>query len=255
MTLAKLRIVGIHLLVLSAVAGAGAAASFRFARVPARWTLPSYPQLAGRPGQGSVNPIVLALAGRPAATATAGVPRPVPRIRAITVSPNWITLRAGGRVVETIPIVGHALNLSQITQAVADPSWISQPAPGVIDLRAALIMETGTSLTVAPPSVARAPMIADRPGVFLAPPMARCSDQIRHGHIVAPPGYADAYRPFVLAENRASMWITSSRLAGLGWNWDDSYGVSWKTGSTGGATGSTFTGNYFGVYTRAGPAW
>jgi parallel beta-helix repeat protein len=61
--------------------------------------------------------------------------------------------------------------------------------------------------------------------------------------------YTGAYRPFVLAEKRSRLWITNSRLAGLGWNWDDSYGVSWKSGSTGGATASTFTGNYFGVYT------
>ena len=91
-------------------------------------------------------------------------------------------------------------------------------------------------------------MLADRPGVLLGAHGAML--RITSATVVSPHlDYAGGYRPFVLAENRAQLWIRSSHLAGLGWNWDDSYGVSWKTGSTGGAIGSTFTGNYFGVYT------
>ncbi len=245
--LVKLRILAAHLLILGAVAGMGAAASLAFARVPVSWKLPRFPPLAARPGEGRVNPIVLALAGLPADADSAAMAHPTPRIRAITVSPGVITLRAGGRVVRTIAIARRALNLSQLSQVIADPSWIGQPAPGEIDLRSALIMDQGTSLTVAPPS-ARVLRLADLPGVLLG----------AHGALLriasatvtsARLRYNGAYRPFVLAEHRARLLITSSRLAGLGWNWDDSYGVSWKTGATGGATASDFTGNYFGVYT------
>lgn len=245
--LAKLRILGLHLFILGAVAAAGAAASMTLARVPVHWTVPNFPLLGARPGEGRINPMVLSLAGLPADTDSPGVPQPLPSVRAITVSPQDITLRAGGRVVATIPIAHPSLNLSQITRAVANPSWISQPGPGVIDLSAALIMEQGTALTVAPPT-ARVLVLADRPGVLLGAHGA--SLRIASATVMSQrTRYTGAYRPFVLAEKRSRLWITNSRLAGLGWNWDDSYGVSWKTGSTGGATDSTFTGNYFGVYT------
>jgi parallel beta-helix repeat protein len=260
---AKLRIVGIHLLILCAVAGAGAALSLRFARVPVQWQLRSYPHLAVRPNEAAVNPVLAAVQGMPPDSDMRRERRPSPRIHAIMVSPHAITLRAGGRIVRSISIARPALELTQIVRAVADPSWISHAAPGVVDLRAALIMGPGTSLTVAAPSV-RVLRLTDRPGTMLA--ADRAALVIRSATVTSPhmryidspgvqdtdsPGVQDTdrYRPFILAESGSRMWITDSRLAGLGWNGDDSYGVSWETGSTGGATGSTFTGNYFGIYT------
>jgi parallel beta-helix repeat protein len=57
-------------------------------------------------------------------------------------------------------------------------------------------------------------------------------------------------RAFVLARDRASMSVLDSRLQQLGYAADERYGVTWRTpGTTGEVSGSTFTGNYYGVYT------
>lgn len=246
--LAKLRIVGFHLLILCAVAGAGAAASLTVARVPVRWRLPHFPALPPRaPELGAASPIALVQKGLPPGSAADRTSRPSVGIRAIVVAPHEITLLAGGRVHQSIRLGPRSPDLPQLVRAIADPAWISAPAPGVIVLRAALVMERRTSLTIAPPA-AHMLLLADRPGVFLGAHHGTLrieSATVESPHL----RYTGAYRPFVLAEVGSRLLIEHSLLAGLGWNADDSYGVSWKTGWTGGATGSTFADNYFGVYT------
>lgn len=246
--LAKLRIIGVHLLILTAVAGGAAGASLSLARVAVPWRLPHFPALPPRmPQAGQESPIGLAQDGLPPDAAANHVSRPRERIHAIVVAPHEITLLSGGRVTRSIWSPQRSPNLPQLVQAIADPSWISAPVPGVVVLRAALIMKRRTTLTVAPPA-AHLLLLVDRPGVFLGAHHGTL--RIRSAAIESPRlAYTGSYRPFVLAEAGSRLLITHSLLAGLGWNADDSYGVSWKTGSTGGATGSTFADNYFGVYT------
>jgi parallel beta-helix repeat protein len=253
--LAKVRATVIHLLVLAAVLGVCTAASLTVGRVRLPWRLPGFPVLPVRvlePGQQS--PIALVRHGLPPDMDVAGTgPRhrragPSAAIRAIVVSPHKITLLAGGRVIESIPVARRSPDLPELVRAIADPYWINVPAPGVVVLRVALIIENRASLTVSPPAV-RLLLLADNPGVLLGA-HRRGILRIESTAIESPDlRYTGDYRPFVLAEQRSRLLIRHSLLAGLGWDYDDSYGVSWKTGSTGGATSSTFTGNFFGVYT------
>ncbi len=248
MILAKLRILGLHLLILGVVSGAATAATLTFGRVAQARRLAPFPQLPVRIHyDAKASPIWLAMAGLPPDT-DATHPRQARRaIRAITVRPADVALLAGGRVVRWIPTAGRSLSLADLAQIIADPSWISQPRPGVIDLRAALVAESGATVTVAPP-YARRLWMADIPGVFLG---AHHATMLIKSAVISSsrPEYRGSYRPFVLADAGSRLWIVRSRLTGLGWNWNDSYGVAWKSGSTGGATRSTFSGNYFGLYT------
>ena len=245
--LAKLRILGVHLVILSIVAAAALAASLTFGRVTQPRRLPPFPHLPVRShGHAKSDPIAQANAGVPPGSGRWR--RPQARIRVMMVTPEGVSLRVGGTRVRWIGTTRAVRDLAQLAAIVTDPSWISEPAPGVIRLRAALIMEKGTALTVAPPSVHLLRMVAKVPGVFLGATHARLV--IRSATVTSSqPTYTGSYRPFVLADEGSRMQITDARLAGLGWNWNDSYGVAWKNGATGGATRSTFTGNYFGLYT------
>jgi parallel beta-helix repeat protein len=57
-------------------------------------------------------------------------------------------------------------------------------------------------------------------------------------------------RAFVLARDRGSMDVLDSRMEQLGYAANERYGVAWRLrGTTGEVRGSTFTGNYYGLYT------
>jgi hypothetical protein len=80
-------------------------------------------------------------------------------------NPFNISLRARGRVIRRIQNADRSPSLPEIVQLIGGPSWISEPRPGVMYLRAALIAESGATFTVAP--FARRLLMADIPGVFL----------------------------------------------------------------------------------------
>ncbi len=247
--LAKLRILGVHLLILAIVGGAAGVASLTFGRLIQTRQVPRFPHLPVRlHGDSRYDPIAQADAGLPPGDDEAGQRHHQAAIRVIMVTRDGVSLRAGGRPVRWIPTARPVSDLAELAAIIADRSWLSQPRPGVIKLRAALIMERGTSLIVAPPSVHLLRMIAGVPGVFLGATQALLV--IRSVTVTSSQAtYLGSYRPFVLADERSRLQITRARLTGLGWNWNDSYGVTWKDGSTGGATGSIFSGNYFGLYT------
>jgi parallel beta-helix repeat protein len=56
-------------------------------------------------------------------------------------------------------------------------------------------------------------------------------------------------RPWILAHNGSRMDVTDSSLSRLGYNAYGRYGVSWRTHAHGAVSGSTFDGNYYGLYT------
>jgi parallel beta-helix repeat protein len=57
-------------------------------------------------------------------------------------------------------------------------------------------------------------------------------------------------RAWVLARGGASMEVLDSRMQQLGYDRAERYGVAWRTRGTGGEVrGSTFTGNFYGLYT------
>ncbi|SRR6266581_2867173 len=245
--LSRLRIIGIHLLIIAAVSGAAAAASLTFARMPQTTRVHPFPILPAR-GEPAITagPAWLAMKGIPSDVRAARLRRRSAAVRVIVVAPWQVTLRAGGRVVRSFHASQRSPSLTQLVRLIAESSWIASPQPGVTYLKAGLVVTAGTSLTVAPPSARL--VLADRPGVFLYADHGALT--IKFATVESTrPQYTGSYRPFVLADQHSYMQITHARLIGLGWDWSDSYGVAWKNGSTGGATGSTFSRNYFGLYT------
>jgi len=240
----KARIYLAHLLIVAVIGAGGAASAVTLGRISQPLHLRRFPILPVRVEEDiDTSPITAVFRG---------VPPDIPgmlaqrSVRVIRFEPGRLMLYAGGQVVRRIPADGRSMGLSQLAALIDDPSWIGSGPHGTFTLRAALVAVNGATLRVGGPC--RRLLLADRMGVFLG---ARHATLLIQSATVQSgvPAYRGRYRPFVLADNQSRLVISRSRLIGLGWNWTDSYGVSWKSGTTGGATNSTFSGNYFGIYT------
>ncbi len=217
--------------------------------------------LAQRPAYVSApDPVLRAEAGLdPNSTDEApGVARP--DVRTIEVSRSGtgqgadgrdrIDLLIGGVPTRTIPIAGPSTTPGALVDAIGDDTWMRRSTPTEVVLDAALVMESGTTLTVAAPLTRL--VLGTRPGVFLGGAEAtlaftgvavEASDRAvpRAGEV----GSGD--RPFVLAEG-GRMEITTSAFRYLGRDWSGSYGVSWTKGAGGFATSSTFERGFMGIF-------
>ncbi len=173
-----------------------------------------------------------------------------PDVRAVLVGPDAVTLLRGGRVERTVPLARPVTTPAEIAAAVADEEWIRMSTPTEVVVDTALLMQPGTTLTVAAPL--RRMVLQARSGVFLGGEDAtlrftgvevEASDRAvpRQGEVGA------GSRPFVLAAG-GRMEIDDSTFRYLGRDWNDSYGVSWTKGATGRATGSTFEHGFMGIF-------
>lgn len=174
--------------------------------------------------------------------------------RAMLLQTDQIRLHAGGTLVRTVPWpVGAAYTLPALAAAVSDGRWIEQVEPGVFEVRAALVQDPSTTLRVAPPEVAEVRLV-DNPHVFLGGRRAVASfDGVRvRSWSAAEGGVDDDYhdgRPFVLYEDGSRLDINESVFDHLGSDRAQAYGVAWRTGgTTGTVTKSTFSANFFGMY-------
>lgn len=175
---------------------------------------------------------------------------PEPDIRTIQVLPEAITLLAGGRPVRTVPLAEPATTPERIAAAIGDEDWMRMSTPTEAVLDAALVMQPGTTLTVAPPL--RRLVLQARPGVFLGGDEAtlRFTDvEVEASDRTVPVAgeVGPGSRPFVVAAG-GTMEVTGSTFRYLGRDWNDSYGVSWTKGASGWATGSTFERGFMGVF-------
>lgn len=173
--------------------------------------------------------------------------------RAIVVDPAIVRLQAGGKIVREIALTtkNAPLNLPQLVQAVADPGWIAQPQPGIIEVKAAIIQRAGSNIVVSSP--VKEVRLVDRPHVFMGGRASRIAfDGVkvtswkRDGS-----GPDDNYRdgrPFVLYSEGSQFDIKKSTFTMLGSDRAGSYGIAWRLESSGTIEDSTFTKNFFGQY-------
>ena len=198
-------------------------------------------------------PEVLALTGRPALSTDARPLPPTDAVRVIAVRPTTIELRQGGQILRTIPRpFGTHTQLSEVTAAVADPAWLSNPDPGVYRLSAALILWRGVGLDV--PSGGTTLHVVTGETRFLAIDGSATStiDGLTVDVEGAPAGWAGprVQRPFVLFDEAAVVHVTNSRFVDLGWDSNGTLGVAFNRGATGSIRRSTIDGNFIGLYTQ-----
>ncbi len=180
--------------------------------------------------------------------------KPDPSIRAIVVFPTQTLLYAGGKIVRVINIHAPA-TLAKLDKVVANRRWMSA-ARHSVTLRAAVVIEHGSSMRIAAP-VTKELILTVRRGVFLA------ADQ---GHLHLARVYVHASdskvpdtftkpgpvagRPFILASEKSSMTVNRCVFRYLGRDWNSSYGLSWSKGSTGSVRNSLFEHDFIGVYSN-----
>jgi len=176
-------------------------------------------------------------------------------IRAIEVNPRQTIMLAGGRAVRVIDVRAPR-TLSRLVRIIGNRRWIRQSA-GTVTLNAAVLVEHGSSMTIAAP-VTSGLVLTVRPGVLLAAvngsTLRIAGVDVRAGNPDVPdtsvPAAQVAGRPFLLASQGSTMAIRHSTFEYLGRDWNSSYGVSWSKNSTGSVTDSVFEHDFIGVYTN-----
>jgi mannuronan 5-epimerase len=100
----------------------------------------------------------------------AGAAKPAAAIRAIEIYPAQTVMLAGGRAVRIINKRAPK-TLRDLVKIVRDRHWISESS-ATVTLNAAVVIEHGSSMTIAAP-VTSGLMMTVRPGVFLAASRAK----------------------------------------------------------------------------------
>jgi mannuronan 5-epimerase len=180
---------------------------------------------------------------------------PAAAVRAIEVSPRQTVMLAGGQAVRIMDLPAPK-TLSALVRIIRNRRWIGQSS-GTVTLNAAVLIEHGSSMTIAAPATSGL-VLAVRPGVFLAASqhgaLTISGVHVRAGNAGVPdtfsPPPAVAGRPFLLASQNSTMTITDSTFSYLGRDWNSSYGLTWSKHSTGSVTNSTFDHDFIGVYTN-----
>jgi mannuronan 5-epimerase len=203
--------------------------------------LTAYPQVAPRPPYvRAISPIDSDMAGFAPNSTLANPGQPENAVRVVAVYPGRVELLAGGRAVSQT--VGSVATLPELAALVHRSSWLACDSAGTCTLSAAVVLEQGTKLAITGGSV----RLGGEPGVLLG--LNGATLVADHARITSlDPGAA--YRPFIDAENTSHLVLSNSTVSGLGRDWNQSYGVSWMSGSTGSARATTFEDNFIGVYT------
>src|SRR5260370_13711504 len=94
-----------------------------------------------------------------------GTAKPAAAIRAIEIYPAQTVMLAGGKAVRIINRRAPR-TLRDLVRIITNPHWISESS-GTVTLKAAVIIEHGSSMTIAAP-VTSGLVMTVRPGVFLA---------------------------------------------------------------------------------------
>ena len=172
--------------------------------------------------------------------------------RAVVVFADRLELLEAGQLVRTVPLPpADERRFEEVAAAVADRGWVSQVEPGVFVVDTAVV-QRGSTLVTAEPAV-RELRLTTRPHVFLGGLQSTgrfegvriTSWDVATG---APDAVLEDGRAFVLYRDGSRLDIVRSTFEHLGSDRSEAYGVSWRTGSSGSVTGSTFASNFFGVY-------
>lgn len=180
--------------------------------------------------------------------------KPDAAIRAIEIYPTQTFMLAGGRAVRIIDKPAPR-TLDDLVRIVGDRKWISVSS-ATITLNSAVIVERGSSMTIAAP-VTSGLVMTVRPGVFLAASRGRLritGVYVRASDTKVPDAFIspsrDTGRPFLLAAQDSSMIIKDCTFKYLGRDWNSSYGLTWSAGSTGSVSNSTIDHDFIGFYSN-----
>jgi mannuronan 5-epimerase len=243
-----------YLITVGAVLGAALISTFVLGRSYSQltYTTAAFGRLPYVPSFDPVEDVTLGIS--PNSTYQAGG-IPDRAIRAIEVNPRQTIMLAGGRAVRIIDKPAPR-TLSRLVRIIGNRQWIAQSA-GTVTLNAAVLVEHGSSMTIAAP-VTSGLVLTVRPGVLLAAvdggTLRIAGVHVRASDPDVPdtsvPAAQVAGRPFLLVSQGSTMTITHSTFDYLGRDWNSSYGVSWSKGSAGSVTDSTFDHDFIGVYTN-----
>ena len=202
----------------------------------------------------SFDPVEDVTLGLPPNSTNSVVVQPSAAIRAIEIYPGQTVMLAGGKAVRIIDKPAPR-TLRGLVGIVGDRRWISRSS-ATITLNVAVIVEHGTSMTVASP-VTSDLVTTVRPGVFLGASRGNLritGVRVRAGDTKVPDTFTtpshDMGRPFLLATQNSSMIIKDSTFEYLGRDWNSSYGITWSKGSTGSVSNSIFDHDFIGVYSN-----
>jgi poly(beta-D-mannuronate) C5 epimerase len=242
-----------YMIVVAIVLGLGSISTFVFGRSYSELALQKEPfhRLSYVP---SFDPIEDVTLGVQPNSGNFFAPKLDASIRAIEIYPTQTILYAGGKAIRSINIHAPA-TLRKLDKVVANRRWISA-AGHTVTLDAAVVIEHGSSMTIAAPSTSELIMSVRR-GVFLA---------ANRGHLHLSGVYVHASdtkvpttftlpgpvagRPFILAAEDSSMTINNCVFRYLGRDWNSSYGLTWSKGSTGSVRNSLFEHDFIGVYSN-----
>ena len=178
--------------------------------------------------------------------------KPSAAIRAIEIYPAQTVMLVGGRAVRIIDEAAPR-TLRALVGIVRNRHWLAASA-GTVTLNAAVVVERGSSMTIAAPATSGLVMTV-RPGVFLAASRGRlriAGVYVRASDTKVPDTFTassrDTGRPFVLATQGSNMIIRDSTFKYLGRDWNSSYGLTWSKGSTGSLSNSMFDHDFIGFY-------
>jgi poly(beta-D-mannuronate) C5 epimerase len=200
------------------------------------------------------DPEAAAIAGLPLETSKMkeGVAKPVITTRAILVHQHRVELIVGGRRIRIVENdYSGVISIPYLYAAIHDPSWIQETSPGTFLLRAALVDQSDAFVAIAPATRAiNMPVGAD---VFMS--FSGVSAWFVHVK-VASVGIRTwisprTPRPFLAFDHDAVAKIEFSVLKNLGFDWTQSYGLSFFGVQSGLITHTLVEGDFIGLYCQA----
>ena len=182
--------------------------------------------------------------------------------RHIVLRADRLDLMIGAHVEWSGPVgaeVTQFADLAAMVRRSPHPDWLTEPAPGLFELRTALVQAAGTRLLIATPRVREIRMIATGridEEVYLTGVSAQATINGTTVTSWRPAGGPDPTpsirRPFVSYDQPGSaLYTTAAHFSYLGGDSILAYGVTWGRGSVGSSTESTYDHNFFGAYTNA----
>jgi parallel beta-helix repeat protein len=149
---------------------------------------------------------------------------------------------------------GTGVTLSALSRAVGNPAVLREVAPGEWLLTANIEVRQGTSLQIASPEM-RWLKLSSGPAGFVAVIALGGGVDVNGSCVTSwdeARGQVDGDhldgRSFLLARSGGRMLIQHAELHYLGHGEVESYGLAWRTGSTGGITASIVSHLFYGLY-------
>ena len=171
-----------------------------------------------------------------------------------TAAPTRVSASLDPRSNTVVVTAGTGVTLPALNRAVGNPAVLREVAPGEWLLTANIEVRQGASLQIASPEM-RWLKLSSSPAGFVAVIAlgggvdinGSCVTSWDEGRGQVDGDHRDG-RSFLLARGGGRMLIQHAELRYLGYGEVESYGLAWRTGSTGGITTSVVSHLFYGLY-------